>query len=67
MKGRPRFRVALCKYCNKEFKRQEHLERHIRTRMYREACIHFDIDAESRLDTRERPFGCACGRTFTRL
>ncbi|PNP42453.1 hypothetical protein TGAMA5MH_05194 [Trichoderma gamsii] len=49
MKGRPRFRVALCKYCNKEFKRQEHLERHIRTH------------------TRERPFGCACGRTFTRL
>lgn len=34
MKGRPRFRVALCKYCNKEFKRQEHLERHIRTRTY---------------------------------
>nr|UWK20133.1 ZnCys2His2 transcription factor [Trichoderma polysporum] len=48
MKGRPRFRVAPCKYCNKEFKRQEHLERHIRTH------------------TRERPFGCACGRTFTR-
>ncbi|KAL6827981.1 hypothetical protein V8C40DRAFT_243263 [Trichoderma camerunense] len=48
MRGRPRFRVAPCKYCNKEFKRQEHLERHIRTH------------------TRERPFGCACGRTFSR-
>ncbi|KAL2678570.1 hypothetical protein Neosp_009318 [[Neocosmospora] mangrovei] len=32
MKGRPRLRVAPCKYCNKEFKRQEHLDRHIRTR-----------------------------------
>ncbi|KAI5456683.1 hypothetical protein BGZ63DRAFT_395995 [Mariannaea sp. PMI_226] len=49
MKGRPRLRVAPCKYCNKEFKRQEHLERHIRTH------------------TRERPFGCACGRMFSRL
>ncbi|PTB49870.1 hypothetical protein M431DRAFT_152935 [Trichoderma harzianum CBS 226.95] len=48
MRGRPRFRVAPCKYCNKEFKRQEHLERHIRTH------------------TRERPFGCVCGRTFSR-
>ncbi|RSL83271.1 hypothetical protein CEP51_004616 [Fusarium floridanum] len=48
MKGRPRLRVAPCKYCNKEFKRQEHLDRHIRTH------------------TRERPFGCSCGRTFSR-
>ncbi|EWZ48579.1 hypothetical protein AU210_003964 [Fusarium oxysporum f. sp. radicis-cucumerinum] len=48
MKGRPRLPVPLCRFCNKEFKRQEHLERHIRTH------------------TRERPYGCPCGRTFTR-
>lgn len=34
MKGRPRLRVAPCQFCNKEFKRQEHLDRHIRTRKY---------------------------------
>ncbi|CAI6083339.1 unnamed protein product [Clonostachys chloroleuca] len=31
MKGRPRLRVDPCRFCGKEFKRQEHLERHIRT------------------------------------
>ncbi|KAI9152082.1 Regulatory protein ADR1 [Paramyrothecium foliicola] len=31
MKGRPRQRVPPCEFCNKEFKRQEHLDRHLRT------------------------------------
>lgn len=48
MKGRPRVRVDPCKFCSKEFKRQEHLDRHLRTH------------------TQEKPFGCACGRLFSR-
>ncbi|PLB51174.1 hypothetical protein P170DRAFT_493398 [Aspergillus steynii IBT 23096] len=31
MKGRPKLRVAPCSFCNKQFKRQEHLQRHLRT------------------------------------
>ncbi|KAL7620384.1 hypothetical protein AAE478_009379 [Parahypoxylon ruwenzoriense] len=31
-RGRPKIAVAPCRYCNKQFKRQEHLVRHERTR-----------------------------------
>ncbi|KAK0384269.1 hypothetical protein NLU13_8357 [Sarocladium strictum] len=48
MEGKPRHRVPPCGFCKKEFKRQEHLDRHLRTH------------------TKERPYKCECGRSFTR-
>ncbi|THW03008.1 hypothetical protein D6D24_10746, partial [Aureobasidium pullulans] len=30
-KGRPKSQVAPCRFCSKQFKRQEHLQRHERT------------------------------------
>ncbi|KIW99526.1 uncharacterized protein Z518_11265 [Rhinocladiella mackenziei CBS 650.93] len=47
-RGRPKKTITPCRYCGKQFKRQEHLLRHERTH------------------TRERPFVCDCGQSFTR-
>ncbi|KAH7118333.1 hypothetical protein EDB81DRAFT_816695 [Dactylonectria macrodidyma] len=41
-------RPHLCTYCNRRFRRPEHLQRHIRTH------------------TKEKPYVCQCGSSFTR-
>lgn len=33
-RGRPKSYIAPCRFCNKQFKRLEHLQRHERTRPY---------------------------------
>ncbi|GFG17707.1 hypothetical protein IFM5058_08618 [Aspergillus udagawae] len=33
-KGRPKAHISPCRFCNKQFKRQEHLRRHERTRLH---------------------------------
>ncbi|KAE8368119.1 hypothetical protein BDV27DRAFT_168498 [Aspergillus caelatus] len=45
---RPKCPVRPCKFCAKQFRRNEHLHRHERTH------------------TKEKPFNCHCGRTFSR-
>ncbi|KAF1363671.1 hypothetical protein EJ07DRAFT_162887 [Lizonia empirigonia] len=43
----------ICSHCSRNFKRTEHLTRHLRTRL---------ID---RSDTRDKPYRCSCGAAFT--
>ncbi|TIA55837.1 hypothetical protein D6C79_00269 [Aureobasidium pullulans] len=57
-----------CNFCQRKFARNEHLQRHVRTRkhivmsMYR---THSTLTQPK--DTKEKPFACPCGHTFTRL
>jgi hypothetical protein len=58
-----------CDFCRRKFARLEHLQRHRRTR--KEKCYGYGvlkiINSDCRVeDTKEKPFACSCGRSFTR-
>ncbi|KAJ5353208.1 hypothetical protein N7452_002182 [Penicillium brevicompactum] len=67
-RGRPKSHLPPCKFCNREFKRLEHLKRHERTR----ACcrqlflVAIISNLAVNLDTQEKPFQCQCGHSFSR-
>lgn len=60
--------ARVCSHCGRAFKRTEHLERHARTRELHTLLIKccLSLTSLTASDTKERPFACACGVTFTR-
>jgi hypothetical protein len=62
-----------CPHCSREFRRHEHLQRHLRIRMlptYLPTTLLMYTRAARRIanktDTNEKPYSCACGALFAR-
>jgi hypothetical protein len=54
-----------CPYCQRSFRRLEHLQRHTRRRMF--SALAYCCSTNSyNLDTNEKPFSCPCGASFSR-